>query len=164
VGSNWYVSLILGAVVLFMAHGWDKDHKTLIKERTAHTQEINNFKVAQDLANQKAEATRVSLQKEAVKNAQAASQRYDDLYDVYHANLLRYQASQSGGKQSGGGKLPATQSADGSGKGSQLSISLADAEICAVNTARLQSSHQWAEEMLDAAKEWKKQEGDQPEY
>lgn len=162
--SKEYVIMILGITTLVMAAGWDRDHKTLIKERTEHAQVVQNFISAQDLANQKAKAVETALVKEAKKNAEEADLRYSDLYDVYHANLLRYQAYQSNGSKPSGGKLQPTQGTLGSSKGSYVSITLDDANVCAVNTARLQTAHDWAKEMQDAAKERLKSEDDQPQY
>lgn len=145
---SWYVSAALAVMVTITTAGWVHTNNVLQRERAYHQQFEQRVKDAQAEANQKAEQKRKELEEKARREAEQADKRYDDLYSKYRANLLRYQASQ---RSSGGPSdryLQATEGGDGPGGSPELSegliISVHDAEICAVNTARLQAVRDWA--------------------
>lgn len=151
--SSIYVSILLAIGLIFMGFGWNGTHNKLIKERAQHELVVQQFKDTQAEANRKAEAKRVALEQESKRNAEQADKRYSDLYDKYRANLLRYQASQgsrpgpySGSNQATEGSSRPSTSSELSG--STLTITLKDAEICAINTARLQAVQEWAKQQL----------------
>jgi hypothetical protein len=128
---------------------WQRTQDALVTEKAAHIQTIKTFKDAQEEANRKAKETKERLEKEAKANAEQADAHYATLLDKYHANLLRFKANQSASLGAGGGAYPATQGGNGPSGSPELSeeqiiISLADAKICAVNTARLEAVHDWA--------------------
>lgn len=121
----------------------------LTKEKAAHVLDITNFKNAQTEANAKAAAAKAALIKEGRHEADQADQNYSALLKRYNANLLRYKASQSGSIRPGNYQLPTAQGGDGSSSSPEVSegqivIDMGDAQICAVNTARLQAVHDWA--------------------
>jgi len=153
---RFYLPVLMAVIMIGEGFGWSHEHTLLVKERTAHQQDITNFKKAQADANANAQAEKVILQKESKANADQADAKYSTLLAQYHANLLRYKASQGGTGQASNSELSPTQSGDGPSTGSELSaavggnssgslvISEGDAQICAVNTARLQAVHDWA--------------------
>jgi hypothetical protein len=153
IASHWRVSLgiFLSGLLLGLSYIGYHEHSLLLKERAAHQQDIANFKHAQALSDAKAEGEKNALQKESQANADEADAKYSALLAEYRANLVRYKASQSGTSQADHNQLQPTQSGDGPGTSSsvpqELTISLEDANICAVNTARLQSVHDWAMEV-----------------
>jgi len=143
--TSWYVSGFLAFTTLLMGVGWDHTIKTLHKERAEHVQVVQSFKDTQAEANRKAEAKRVELKKESEENAKNADRRYNDLYSVYRANLLRYKADQGNSVRSNRSELQPTQGGNRpSGSTDVLTITISDANICATNTARLQAVREWA--------------------
>lgn len=146
---RFYLPTLLVVSELTSLYGWHETHNSLMKEKAAHQLEITNFKKAQADADAKAQAIKATLQKESKANADQADAQYSTLLAQYRANLVRYQASQSGSKRSSNYQFSPAQSGDGSGSGpdiysGSLVISMDDAQICAVNTARLQAVHDWA--------------------
>lgn len=145
--QGWVVSALMAVGLVLMAFGWNGTHNTLVKERAQHELVVQQFKDVQTAANLKAEAKRKELEQKATEDAQEADKRYGNLLAEYRANLLRFKADQSGssGPNSGGSKAP--EGSPGSRTSSQLStitISMDDAGICAINTARLQAVREWA--------------------
>lgn len=142
----WQIGLIVLVVSLEFGSltACNHEHNLLIKERLVHKQDISNFKNAQAVADANAQAIRLTLQKESKANADQADAKYSSLLSEYRANLLRYKADQSGPKQSSDHQLPAPEGGNGPGTGAEISITLDDAQVCAVNTARLQAVHDWA--------------------
>lgn len=146
---RFYLPLILVLLQVGTTYGWYRDHNLLMKEKAAHQQDIKDFKTAQTAANAQANAERAVLQKESKVNADQADAKYAVLLAEYRANLLRYKASQSGTQQTYHNQLPATQGSNGPSSGSEvpadtITITMDDAQVCAVNTARLQAVHDWA--------------------
>lgn len=152
---SWYLAGVLGIAVAVSGAGWAHTSNKLEAERTAHQETKDNheqivqgFKDAQELADQKAEAKRKEIEKEAKREAEEADKRYNDLYAKYRSNLVRYQQA-SQGDRSGpdSGEVRTTESGYGPGGGAEFPtvlISFKDADICAVNTARLQVVRDWA--------------------
>jgi hypothetical protein len=146
----WYVWLI---ALLVSSNGftywrWQVNHTQLIKEVAAFNAQAASFKAAQAAANAQANAERNVLQKESKADAEQADADYATLLAQYHASLLRYSASQGDTQQPGNNQLQPTQGSNGSSPSTdlpaQIVISGSDAEVCAVNTARLQAVHDWA--------------------
>ena len=146
----WYVWLI---VLLLSSNGftywrWQVDHTAYLKEVAAFNAQAASFKNAQAVANAQAIAERNVLQKESKADADQADANYSSLLAEYHASLLRYSASQGGPSSSGNNQLQPSQGSNGPSSGSELpteiTISGADAQICAVNTARLVAVQKWA--------------------
>lgn len=149
--AHWriYLPILLACLWLGSSYGWYHDHDLLLRERAAHKLDVDNFKKAQAAADAKAQAIKHSLQQEATSNANAADARYGELLAQYRANLVRFKADQSRTEQPGDSQLSPAQSSDGPSPSpvvpsDSISISLGDAQICAVNTARLQAVHDWA--------------------
>lgn len=145
--QGWVVSALMAVGLVLMAVGWHGTYQTLEKERAEHAQFAQQVVVAQAEADRKAEAKRKELERKAIQDAAEADKRYGSLLTEYRANLLRFKANQSSGSGPGGGEVEATASTSGSSEGTQFSsivISMKDAEICAINTARLQAARDWA--------------------
>lgn len=147
---KWYYWVIgaLAASTLIANLGWTHTSKALKQERTIHAQDIANFKTAQTLANQMAEVQRTQLIQESKVNAAKADASYATLLTQYRASLVRYRANIGSGSQANHNQLSTPQGGNGPSTSPQLlesiTISLPDADICAVNTARLQAVHDWA--------------------
>jgi hypothetical protein len=152
VPKSWYVSAVLGLTLVLTAFGWNDTYKALQNERSAHAQTIQTFNTAQTEANKKAEAKRKELQAKADEASKQSNATYNDLYSKYRATLLRFKANQGGGQRPNSGERKAAQGSAGPGGGAdvlngqtdEVIISLGDAGICAVNTARLQAVRDWA--------------------
>jgi hypothetical protein len=149
--TYWYFWLIAVLVAgnLFTGWGWQHTKGQLIQEKAAHAADIASYKKAQADANAKAQQERAILQKESKADADQADANYSGLLARYRASLMRYsQTSASAAGKPGDNQLSTTQGGDGPGSSSQLpttlTISGADADICAVNTARLEAVHDWA--------------------
>lgn len=127
---------------------WQKTQGQLKTEKAAHQLDVTTFKNAQAEANKKADAERDRLNKESKASATKADANYSDLLVKYRANLVRYQANQNSGSQSYSYQLPTAPSSDGPGASTDLPpgvrISIDDANVCAINTARLTAVHDWA--------------------
>lgn len=142
---SWYIILALTLTSIVSGLGWSSTYKTLTKERAQHELVVQQFKATQKEANAKAEAKRIELKKEAEVNAKKADQRYSSLLSQYRANLVRFKANQGSRSRSNSDQLQPAQSSNGpSGSTELLTIPIRDAEICAVNTARLQAVREWA--------------------
>jgi len=145
VPTSWYVSGFLAVTTLLMAAGWDHTTKTLHEERIEHTQVVQMFTDRQTEANRKAEVKRVELKKEAEENAKKADLRYGALLAEYRTNLLRFKANQSNSVRPNSGEVRPTEGGNRPSTSTEvLTITLDDAGICAVNTARLQAVREWA--------------------
>lgn len=143
----WLVGALI-ASNLFFVWEWRSTRAALVKEQAAHAADIASYKKAQADANAKAQTERAILQKESKADADQADANYAGLAAKYHASLLRYAAVKGTGSKPNNNQLPTTQSSNGPGPGPDLPATLvisgSDAEICAVNTARLQAVQQWA--------------------
>lgn len=146
----WYIWLIGLMLVSNSFTGWELKHTrdNLKAEVAAHIKDINDFKTAQAKANEDAKQIQDTLIKRSQDDATKADSNYNHLLAQYRASLVRFNASQSGSKQAGDSQFPSAQNGNGPGADTNLSkglmISMDDAQICAVNTARLQSVHDWA--------------------
>jgi hypothetical protein len=142
----WYVWLI---ALLLSSNGftywrWQVNHALYTKEVAALNAQAASFKNAQAVANAQANAERATLQKESKADADQADANYTALYNEYRANLLRYSAGQSGSQSGGNNQLQPAQGGNGPSTDTNISITQSDANICAVNTARLVAVQEWA--------------------
>lgn len=141
------VALLVLANV-FTYHEWQVTSAKLVQEKAAHSHDISDFKSAQQVANANAIAEQKALEKESKADAAQADANYTTLLAQYHANLLRFSAGQSGTQQTNNHQLSTTQGSNGPSPGTDLpfkiTISGDDAQVCAINTARLQAVHDWA--------------------
>lgn len=148
--SHWSIWLV--AVLLFgnVFTGWEWQHTAILltKEKAAHAADIASYKQAQAAANTLAQNERAILQKESKADADQADANYAGLATKYHASLLRYSKTPGATNVPGNHQLQSPQSSDGPGSSTDLPATLvitgSDAEICAVNTARLQAVQIWA--------------------
>jgi len=148
--KHWQLSLIVGLLLgnIVGFTGWKHDHTSLLVERAAHQLDIKNYKQAQADAQKAADKEKQQVINESKVKATATDNKYHDLLNQYNASLLRYKATQgttgksgnSGDDQTG----QVTTGSSGPSANANLYITLDDAKICAVNTARLQAAHDWA--------------------
>lgn len=143
----WVIGLLLAAN-LFTGYELKHTRDNLTKEVAAHVKDIQDFKSAQADADAKALVIQTTLAKESKDSADKADTDYSGLLAKYRANLLRFQANQGSTLNPSDNQFPTAQSGDGPSVSSQfpkgIVISGADADICTVNTARLQAVHDWA--------------------
>lgn len=152
--NNWklYGVLVLACLQIVTAWGWSSDHRALNAERISHKADIETYKRAQKEAQDKIDIKKKQLEQESKVKADAADEKYSILLAKYHTSLLRYKTSPSVRSGPSSGEQPQT-SESGYGPSSSaelptsLTISGTDAQICAVNTARLQAVHDWAIEL-----------------
>ena len=136
---------LLVAANLFSYHEWQHTSASLKDEKAAHVADIKAVKKAQADAIAKAEAEKQTLIEESKVKADEADRSYSNLYTVYRTNLLRYQATQGGSSRPADSqRSPTPEGSNGPSPDTFVSISTDDANICAVNTARLQTAHDWA--------------------
>lgn len=143
--TSWYIVATLTLGLLATSYGWNSTYNKLTKERYQYVQTVQTFKDAQAEANRKAKAKRVEIEKEAKASAKKADDRYSDLLAKYRTNLVRYKANQGGSTGPNSNQHQAPTGSPGSGGSPDvLTITLRDAEVCAINTARLQAVRDWA--------------------
>lgn len=150
----WQYVLILLLVISLGGTGYWSHHEHLldVSEKAAHALDIKNYRDAQLTAEANAKAEKAQLNKEAQANAKQANARYSTLLAQYRANLVRFKAAQSAARTAGHSQLPGTQGGNGSSSssnvpanaGDKVTISMDDAQVCAVNTARLKAVQEWA--------------------
>ena len=139
------VAVILIATNIFFYNSWQHTSDSLAAEKAVHAQDIASYRRAQADAQAKADATRARLLKESKEKADEADQNYTNLYAMYRTNLLRYQALASSRSGSSGDSHSGTPEVlDGPGASTLVPVTAEDLNICAINTARLQSAHEWA--------------------
>ncbi len=155
---QYYLIGLLAAGNILSYHEWQTTKGQLALEKASHATDVATFKQAQADALARAEAQKKALIAVSEAKANAADQSYSALYAEYRANLLRYKADT--GKGSGpvaGEHSDPAQSVDGPSSGTvvppvsgTITITAEDANICAVNTARLQTAHDWALKLKDS--------------
>ena len=143
------VLLIVGGIDLSLTHS------ALDKEKALRKADSESYKKAQAEYTAKAIAEKARVEKENEEKSKQADANYADLRSKYDAALLRYAASQ---RQSSKPNLSVSASpsegSNGPGAGTELSselitIPFSDAQICAVNTARLKAIHDWASSLQE---------------
>lgn len=141
----WKLYFVGGLVALNLitAWGWEHEHKSLVQERANHQLDINHFKDAQREADTNAKALAQKLKDEGKAKANEADKKYSNLLAQYRASVLRYKANQSSASSSGNSEFQSAPSSNGPSSSSSILITIEDANICAVNTARLQAVHDW---------------------
>lgn len=151
---RFYLPAVLVALNLFTGWRLDQTNKALTTEKAAHTRDVNSFRTAAAEATRIANQIRQNLLKESTDRAKQADASYASLLGQYRTNLLRYQANQSASSTTYSYQLPTPQSSDGPSTSAVvppaatlsgfLAITVEDADVCAVNTARLVAVHDWA--------------------
>lgn len=104
-------------------------------------------RTAQEQAELEARLAVERIERENERKAQTADARYRDLNERYRASVLRYSRTPNPGATgptNTAGPADPAESVDGPSEGTHLLITTDDALICAENTARLQSGHEWA--------------------
>lgn len=154
---NTYITVGLLAGFVGMTVMWyttslrlDTAKQAIKTEQEARRADQESYKAAQALAAKKATEAKMKQEKIDRENAEKADASYRDLLSKYNASLLRFAQSQ---RQTLGSNLPGTSGAPkGSNRPSASSdvsadtvtIPFSDAQICAVNTARLIALHDWS--------------------
>lgn len=142
------IIIVLALSNAFWFSLWKNTAHELSVEKTAHASDLAAFKQAQKDADAMAKQIRDNLLKEAQAHAALADKNYSNLLSEYRSRLMRYQADQRRTKQTDDNQLSSPKGVNGPGAGTHvppsLTITMNDAEICAVNTARLQAAHEWA--------------------
>lgn len=144
-----YISGGLGAALLLSNALWyvayDIKDDSLKAEVKAHTKTKTDYKAAQDEALIKQLEYNLQKERENAKKAKEADVAYDALLRKYNASILRYEESQRAtGKIDLSGTTVVTEGDYRSSTDTRISISLTDAQICAVNTARLGAVYEWS--------------------
>lgn len=152
----WLIGLLVSAQV-GTAYGFYHEHGKYVAEVTAHKADNAKFVAVQTAANLAAQNEKKQLQTESKAASHEADTNYSALLTKYNTSLVRYASAKGGSSTGGNYKLPATEGLDGPGSNAvipdQITIPGSDAEICAVNTARLQSAHDWALQQLQQVKD-----------
>lgn len=150
---NEWKYLTIGGLTLLsvvLGYGWKHSSELRAAEKKVCQATIESYKQAQVFAEERIKTETERLRKEGEDRANEADKKYSELLATYRASILRYQANQSVPRRAGDSTAsnpPAiTYEPRESPKlsGSTLTITLDDAQICAENTARLQSAHEWA--------------------
>lgn len=143
----WLIGLLF-LVNAFTGYELKHTRDNLKTEVAAHVKDITDFKNAQAEADTQAAATKAALTKESKADADQADANYSILLSRYRSSLMRFSSGQSGTGSSGNSQLPTAQGSDGPSSDTNLPKSLtitgSDAEVCAINTARLLVVHDWA--------------------
>lgn len=133
----------LGATVVGLAGVGYYYHDKWSDEKLAHKADIASYKTAQEQAEQRVQDTKTKLEQESKQNATEADTKYASLLSKYRLSIKQSTQSTSSGTGSSEDDVP--KSSDGPSTGSELlTITEEDADICAVNTARLQVVQEWA--------------------
>lgn len=149
-----YLSIALGASLGVSNFAWyvayNVKDDALVRSLQEHTETINKYEKAQLKAEVKSLREIQTKEEESRKNAEESNQAYGDLLSKYKSSLVRLQEAQSRRPSSGFDLSSTTTTSDGTNTESESSklsirITLPDAEICAENTARLVTIHDWYE-------------------
>lgn len=150
IAAHWQLWLVGVLIAGNIGTCWEWRHTDalLVKERAAHAADIASYKQAQATANLLAQTEKSALQKESKADADQADANYAGLAAKYHASLLRYSQTPGAASVPGNHQLQSPEGSDGPGASTDLPATLvitgSDAQICAVNTARLQAVQTWA--------------------
>lgn len=159
-GRHWKIIAIAGLLSTNAAtlHACNDAHAALTKEKASHAADVQSYKNAQAAAQKLADDTKTRLQHENQEKADEADANYTTLLSKYRTSLLRRETTPRTSGQPGGGQSDGTAQGDNGPSYStnvpagSITITNSDADICAVNTARLQVAHDWAETLKDAQK------------
>lgn len=133
-------------LTLLLRGSWDR----LEAEKAGRLADRAEYARAQAEARSLALSNKLKVEAEYARKADEADSRYADLGDQYRAAVLRYKAAQgAAGRSDLPSATQAAESLDQSGGGAVIPLGTIlipenDAFICADNTARLQSAHEWA--------------------
>jgi len=143
--------LVAGFAVaaLISSIGWRVTSLSLEAEKSGRAADKAVYEAAQQMAKAKALEEKQKIEKEYNEKAKKADAIYDALLAKYSSAVVRYKANQSPAIRA---DLPASsgsaEGADRPGRDSEFYegffVRMADAQVCAVNTARLQSAREWA--------------------
>ncbi len=142
-----YVTAALLVAAVVSTVGWRITSADLNAEKAGRKGDADRYAAAQKDYENKALIAKAQKEKEDADKAAKADASYSALLDKYNASLLRYQAAQrtiSHADLPGAAETP--KSDDGPSGSSIISIPLRDAQICAINTARLQALKKWADD------------------
>lgn len=143
--------LLGGAIIVAVVSsvGWYVTDVKLDKERLARENDRKTYIAEQAEYTAKAQENARKKEQEYADKADKADQSYADLLGKYNASLMRYKASQGTIRRD---NLPiSTNTSEGSNGPSESSelpseliiITYDDALICAENTARIKTVHDW---------------------
>lgn len=155
--ANWkyVVVAVLALGLAFTTHEWQHTSQLLKTEKASHAADIAAVKKASSDAQAKIVAEKAAIVKQNTEKANEADAAYTTLLATYHAGLLRYEANPGvRGGPSGSQSTNSTQGSNGPGaspvvSSATITISTDDGNICAINTARLQTAHAWALNLTD---------------
>ncbi len=154
----WLIGTLVCTNILSY-HEWQHNAADLKIEKASHAADIASYKKAQADADAKAAAEKKMLLDSSKAKANEADKSYSALYNQYRANLLRFQQTAEGGTSgpTAGEHSDPTQGSDGPGASpivpqaeGNVTITADDANICAINTARLQTAHDWALQLKES--------------
>jgi hypothetical protein len=143
---NWKLVGIGLLALALGAQAWRAGHYKALAalEKAAHAQTVQNYRNAQEAAQATFDAKIKASQLRNKELNDEADGRVADLTAQYHTRVLRH--TKASARDSSSGELPEAgvpESTDGPG-GDSILLARADALICADNTSRLQSAHDWA--------------------
>ena len=140
------LSLGLGITVYVQSVKIDRLDSELLASQEGRLADRFAYQAAQAEYEANALRERERIEQENRERAEQADQEYADLLRRYNASIVRYRAETPQRTSSGPDLSSApstTEGSNGPGVGSLILIPLSDAEICAVNTARLQVVRDW---------------------
>lgn len=143
-----YAIIALGLAVAGLSTALKLSEYKYDREVAQHARDISEYKAAQAEANSLAIQTKQQDDEQHAKDLKDADAKYADLRAKYTISLHNYASAQtnSGVQRSDttSVKDSTTESVDGPSASTNVSITEDDANICAINTARLQAAHDWA--------------------
>lgn len=144
-----YLLVGAAAIAIVSSTGWYITSVKLDNERTAREADHDRYKRQQAEYTAEAEANARKKEQEYAEQARKADESYGSLLSKYNDSLVRYKASQGTIRRD---NLPvSTNTSEGSNGPSESSglpseliiITYDDALICAENTARIKTVHDW---------------------
>lgn len=136
----------LGASTYVLSLKLDNAQSQLQAEKIGRKSDRDKYVAAQAVA--KATAERIKAEKEAkyAKDAAEADERTLYWRNKFNASVMRYQQTVRGkvSRPDLPGTTDEAKGSDGPSGDTFISITVNDANICATNTARLLSAHEWA--------------------
>lgn len=154
-----YILVFFGVVSVVSSLGWYITDLKLSAEVAARESDKATYEKAQAEYTAKALIEKQRIEERNRENAEEADARYSSLLGKYNDALrVRYEAARSASSRPdlSGTSYP-TEGSDRSGTNPELStppsdyliaITYEDAEVCAVNTARLVVVREWYKEVL----------------
>lgn len=137
----------LTGILVAIAIVWTAYDKGYDQAEIKAKAEISQIKEASAESEALAWRQKNDLEAQYRQKATKADNDYTALNGKYQSSLLRYAGAHSARTASSSSYAVPTVKPDGTSPDTDISkivISLEDAQICAVNTARLQTAHDWA--------------------